>query len=393
MTISPKDISELRARTGAGMMDCKKALEEAGGDMAKAAELLRAQGHRQGREAGRPERVAGPDRLAILGGRRRRAPWSSSTARPTSSRGPRTSTRCSRPDAFWRRQRRRVSPRWALDGAFLQRPPRAPRWTTCVKELTAKTGEAIALRRVARFAPANGMVRPLPPPQRPGRRADRDRGRQRATAALALARDLALHVASADPIAVAARTSRRHPRARAPDRRGAGGGRRQAGEHPGQDRRGQDQEVRRASAPCSSQPFVKDDNEERSATWSPRRPKTRAARHRVAVRPVQGRRGLMALAYRGRLLKLSGEALAGERGVGLDYGVVEAPGRGDQGGARAGRPAGAGRRRRQHRPRGPSQPRRTRPGVGRLHGHAGARSSTPWRCRTCWSVSACRPGS
>ncbi|MGH7508082.1 MAG: translation elongation factor Ts [Gemmatimonadales bacterium] len=43
-TISPKDVSELRARTGAGMMDCKRALEEAGGDMDKAAELLRKKG-------------------------------------------------------------------------------------------------------------------------------------------------------------------------------------------------------------------------------------------------------------------------------------------------------------------------------------------------------------
>jgi elongation factor Ts len=43
-TISTKDISELRARTGAGMMDCKKALEEAGGDMEKAMELLRKKG-------------------------------------------------------------------------------------------------------------------------------------------------------------------------------------------------------------------------------------------------------------------------------------------------------------------------------------------------------------
>ena len=31
----------------------------------------------------------------------------------------------------------------------------------------------------------------------------------------------------------------------------------------------------------------------------------------------------MALAYRRALLKISGEALAGTRGVGLDYGVVE----------------------------------------------------------------------
>jgi elongation factor Ts len=44
VTISPKDVSELRARTGAGMMDCKRALEEAGGDMEKAAEVLRKKG-------------------------------------------------------------------------------------------------------------------------------------------------------------------------------------------------------------------------------------------------------------------------------------------------------------------------------------------------------------
>jgi elongation factor Ts len=43
-TISPKDVSELRARTGAGMMDCKRALEEAGGDMDKASEILRKKG-------------------------------------------------------------------------------------------------------------------------------------------------------------------------------------------------------------------------------------------------------------------------------------------------------------------------------------------------------------
>jgi elongation factor Ts len=42
--ISAKDVAELRARTGAGMMDCKKALEEAGADLDKAGELLRARG-------------------------------------------------------------------------------------------------------------------------------------------------------------------------------------------------------------------------------------------------------------------------------------------------------------------------------------------------------------
>ncbi len=43
-TITPQDIGELRKRTGAGMMDCKRALEEAKGDMQAAADILRAKG-------------------------------------------------------------------------------------------------------------------------------------------------------------------------------------------------------------------------------------------------------------------------------------------------------------------------------------------------------------
>ncbi len=42
--ISASEVSKLRTQTGAGMMDCKNALEEAGGDMEKAAEILRKKG-------------------------------------------------------------------------------------------------------------------------------------------------------------------------------------------------------------------------------------------------------------------------------------------------------------------------------------------------------------
>ena len=42
--ISAKDVKELRDRTGAGMMDCKRALEETGGDLEKAIDLLRSRG-------------------------------------------------------------------------------------------------------------------------------------------------------------------------------------------------------------------------------------------------------------------------------------------------------------------------------------------------------------
>ena len=42
--VSSKDVKELRDRTGAGMMDCKKALEECGGNIDKAVEHLRKTG-------------------------------------------------------------------------------------------------------------------------------------------------------------------------------------------------------------------------------------------------------------------------------------------------------------------------------------------------------------
>jgi elongation factor Ts len=44
MTISAQDVKQLRDQTGAGMMDCKKALVEADGDMEKARMVLREKG-------------------------------------------------------------------------------------------------------------------------------------------------------------------------------------------------------------------------------------------------------------------------------------------------------------------------------------------------------------
>jgi len=44
MSIPAKDVKALRDRTGAGMMDCKKALTEAAGDIEAAIDLLRAKG-------------------------------------------------------------------------------------------------------------------------------------------------------------------------------------------------------------------------------------------------------------------------------------------------------------------------------------------------------------
>ena len=46
MSISAKDVMKLREATGAGMMDCKKALTEADGDFDRAVEILRKKGQK-----------------------------------------------------------------------------------------------------------------------------------------------------------------------------------------------------------------------------------------------------------------------------------------------------------------------------------------------------------
>jgi len=54
--ISAGDVKALRDRTGAGMMDCKKALTESGGDVEKAIEILRVKAGKRIEDRG--ERVA-----------------------------------------------------------------------------------------------------------------------------------------------------------------------------------------------------------------------------------------------------------------------------------------------------------------------------------------------
>jgi elongation factor Ts len=56
VTVTATDVKALRDRTGAGMMECKRALEEASGDTDKAVEILRVKG--QAKAAKRGEREA-----------------------------------------------------------------------------------------------------------------------------------------------------------------------------------------------------------------------------------------------------------------------------------------------------------------------------------------------
>ena len=63
MDVKPAMVKELRERTGAGMMDCKKALVEANGDLDSAAELLRKQG--QAKADKKASRVAAEGRVVL----------------------------------------------------------------------------------------------------------------------------------------------------------------------------------------------------------------------------------------------------------------------------------------------------------------------------------------
>lgn len=70
MTITASQVQELRQRTGVGMMECKRALEEARGDIEKAIDLLRSRGQaKAAKKAGRETREGRVDSYIHLGGK------------------------------------------------------------------------------------------------------------------------------------------------------------------------------------------------------------------------------------------------------------------------------------------------------------------------------------
>ena len=195
MAITADAVKELRERTGAGMMDCKRALEETDGDLDKAIALLRERGvasaaKKAGREAREGVvgsyihmggRIGVPDRGQLRDGLRRadrRSSRSSSSdlamqvvgaprrlsvdstpSRPTSSRP-------SRPSPARRRRRCRPSPRpsaskivegqlkkWYQQVVLTEQPFRDTEMTVgeLITESIATIGENIRVRRFARF--------------------------------------------------------------------------------------------------------------------------------------------------------------------------------------------------------------------------------------------------
>ena len=68
MSFTAKDVAALRAATAAGMMDCKRALEENDGDVEQAKQWLREKGLGKAAERGDRENNQGCVALVIEGG-------------------------------------------------------------------------------------------------------------------------------------------------------------------------------------------------------------------------------------------------------------------------------------------------------------------------------------
>lgn len=153
--ITAKDVAELRARTGAGMMDCKKALEETGGNMEAAIDLLRKKGIAKADK--RADRAASEGQIVT---------WTS----PDATVAAIIELNCEtdfvgRNDEFVALSKQvaeHVAQDAAVDGlvavgadgAYLATPWYADKSRTIgevVKAASAKTGEKVELRRVARF--------------------------------------------------------------------------------------------------------------------------------------------------------------------------------------------------------------------------------------------------
>ena len=202
MTITAKMISELRARTSAGILDCKKALEEAAGDMDKASEILRAKGIAKAEK--RAGRSASQGLVMIAVG-------------ADAATGTMVEVNCetdfvARTEAFREFVKGLLAhaDAHAPVGADVTTAIMAQGWqggATSVEEtlkgISAKTGEAMAIKRVAKFSVAGGVVgHYLHHNEQVGVLVEVTGAT--GDAAVALAKDIALHVASSDPIAVRA---------------------------------------------------------------------------------------------------------------------------------------------------------------------------------------------
>ena len=193
-TITTKDIAELRARTGAGMMDCKKALEEANGDMDLAGESLRKKG------IAKAEKRAGRDAAEGLVLIESAADGSAAAMVELNSE----TDFVARNDSFQALARQLAthalasSPVGVTREQFLAESLDGKTIEETIKLASGTIGEAISLKRVAKFGGAVGEYRHFNAQVGVLVELSGAAGAD----ALAMAREVALHIASADPVAV-----------------------------------------------------------------------------------------------------------------------------------------------------------------------------------------------
>jgi elongation factor Ts len=195
MGISAADVKELRERTGAGMMDCKRALEETDGNMEAAIDLLRSRGAAKAAKRAGREASEGTVAVHVEGGV-----------------GALVELNCetdfvARNDAFQSLARElaqhvaRHAPDGTGEGGAVAGQPFLGGDTSVADVVTrasATTGEHVVLRRFARFDASGGVLGSyVHMTGKIGVLVEVD-----IAAAEDAARDVAMHIAAARPLAV-----------------------------------------------------------------------------------------------------------------------------------------------------------------------------------------------
>lgn len=194
--ISAKLVKELRDSTGAGMMECKKALADTNGDMAKAADLLRERGSiKAQKREGRATRE-GVIHLSLQGAAGAVVELSCETDFVARTEG--FVELAGKLSALVARDKALASvealSQAKLDGATV---------AEVIQTTIAKTGENIVLQRVARLESGNGLVGGyVHAGGKLGVLVAFETAAQGAAVA-DLAKDIAMHVAAVDPSPIA----------------------------------------------------------------------------------------------------------------------------------------------------------------------------------------------
>ena len=155
-TISASLVKELREKTGAGIMACRTTLADTGGDLDAAIERLRdAQTTMAAKKADR-EATEGLVALAVEA--RRGAIVELNCETDFVARTEEYHAVLNAMTSFVAQSAPAGVTEVGADGAFLKTAYAGSTVDEVVKATSAKTGEAVQLRRIARFTPANGVV-------------------------------------------------------------------------------------------------------------------------------------------------------------------------------------------------------------------------------------------